>query len=89
MLPQKKTGNSKSFLWLRNNGATLVAQILNTLIFTLTAFAGWYDTATLISIMLSSYVVYIFTSLLDTPAIYIARRMKERGKIKEMICKGE
>jgi len=73
---EKKTGNRKAFLWLRNNGSTMISQIVNTVIFTLIAFAGWYDNKTLINVMLSSYVIYIFTSLLDTPAIYIARRMK-------------
>ena len=77
----KKTGDKKRFLWLRNNGSTLISQILNTAIFTLIAFAGWYDVKTLISIMISSYVIYIFTSLLDTPAVYVARWMKEKGKI--------
>ncbi len=82
-LSTKKFGNSKRFLWLRNNGSTLVSQIVNTVIFTTIAFAGMYDTATFISIMLSSYVIYVFTSLLDTPAVYLARRLKEKGKIPE------
>lgn len=77
----KKFGDSKRFLWLRNNGSTLVSQIVNTVIFTTIAFAGMYDTATFISIMLSSYVIYIFTSLLDTPVVYIARRLKNNGRI--------
>lgn len=77
----KKTGNSKGFLWLRNNGSTLISQMVNTVIFTSFAFAGWYDTKTFLSVMLSSYVIYIFTSLLDTPAVYIARKMKEKGMI--------
>lgn len=72
-----KCGDSTRFLWLRNNGSTLISQIINTLLFTLIAFAGWYDTKTLISVMLSSYVVYIFTSLIDTPFVYIARKMKK------------
>ncbi len=79
----KKTGERKGFLWLRNNLATLVSQMLNTVIFTLIAFWGWYDTKTLISIMISSYVVFIFTSLIDTPAVYLARWMKINGKIRE------
>ncbi|MBP3294763.1 MAG: queuosine precursor transporter, partial [Clostridia bacterium] len=66
------------FLWLRNNAATLISQIINTILFTVIAFAGWYDTKTLFSVMLSSYVIYVFTSLLDTPAVYLARRMKEK-----------
>lgn len=79
----KKTGDKKRFLWLRNNGSTLVSQLVNTIIFTLVAFAGWYDAKTLISIMISSYIIFIFTSLLDTPVVYIARWMKENGKIRE------
>lgn len=77
----KRFGDSTRFLWLRNNGSTMISQIINTLIFTLIAFAGWYDTRTLFSVMAASYVIYIFTSLLDTPAVYLARRMKRNGKI--------
>ena len=73
---EKKCGDRKKFLWLRNNGSTLVSQIVNTFLFTLFAFYGTYDTATLLSIFLSSYVIYIFTSLLDTPFVYLARKMK-------------
>lgn len=77
----KKTGDTKGFLWLRNNGSTLVSQIVNTVIFTTVSFAGWYDTKTLFTVMISSYIIYIFTSLLDTPAVYIARYMKQKGII--------
>lgn len=79
----EKTGDSKRFLWLRNNAATLISQIINTVMFTLIAFAGVYDNGTLISIMISSYVVYIFTSLMDTPAVYLARTMKNKNIIPE------
>lgn len=75
---EKKTGDRRRFLWLRNNGSTLVSQILNTFLFTLAAFWGTYDVKTLLSIFFSSYVIYIFTSLLDTPAVYLARRMRDR-----------
>lgn len=78
----KKTGDKNRFLWLRNNCSTLVSQIINTITFTVIAFAGWYDISTLTSIMLSSYLVYIFTSLLDTPAVYIARFLKQKGCLK-------
>lgn len=82
-LTEKKTGDSRRFLWLRNNAATLISQIINTVLFTLISFFGMYDTPTLIGVMVSSYVIYIFTSLADTPALYLARRMKEKQKIKE------
>lgn len=79
----EKSGDSKRFLWLRNNAATLISQIINTVLFTTIAFAGVYDNGTLISIMISSYVIYIFTSLADTPAVYIARLMKGKNVIPE------
>jgi hypothetical protein len=77
-LTEKLSGNKKSFLWIRNNGSTLISQLLNALLFTFGAFWGTYDLSTLISICLSSYIIFIFTSILDTPVIYIARRIKPR-----------
>lgn len=75
---EKKTGSKDKFLWVRNNGATLTAQIANTLIFNLVAFYGMYDTKTLISIIVSSYLIYIITSLLDTPFLYLVRKLTKR-----------
>lgn len=75
----KKCGDSTRFLWVRNNGSTLISQFLNTLLFTLGAFWGLHDTPTLISIIASSYVIFIVTSLLDTPFIYLARKIKPKN----------
>lgn len=72
---QKKCSDSRKFLWLRNNCATLISQLINTIVFTLCAFAGVYERKTLGSIMISSYLIFIFTSLLDTPFIYWARKI--------------
>lgn len=76
-----KFGDSKRGLWIRNNGSTLVSQLFNTIFFTFGAFLGVYDINTLISIMGASYVIYIVTSLMDTPVVYLARRMKVQGLI--------
>ena len=78
-----KGGDSRKMLWLRNNGSTLISQLINTVLFTTVAFFGIYDAKTFVSIMLSSYVIYVFTSLIDTPVVYMARRMKEKGRIKD------
>ena len=75
---QKKFGDKRKFLWLRNNGSTLVSQILNTLLFTVIAFAGTYDVNTLLSIFGSSYLIYVVTTLLDTPVLYLARRIHDK-----------
>ena len=72
--------DSRRFLWLRNNGSTLISQIVNTLLFTAFAFWGLYDWPTLASIFLSSYLIYVVTSLADTPFVYLARRISDRRK---------
>ena len=71
----KKCGDSTKFLWLRNNGSTLISQLLNTVFFTFAAFGGTYSLDTIMSIIISSYIIFIFTSLLDTPIIYMARKI--------------
>lgn len=71
-------GDSRRGLWIRNNGSTLLSQLINTILFTFGAFYGVHSFETLINICLSSYVIYIVTSLLDTPAVYLARRLAEQ-----------
>ncbi len=77
---EQKTGSSEKLLWVRNNIATMLSQLINTVIFTLMAFMGWYDTKTLLSVMVSSYLIFIVTGLLDTPVLYAARYLKRKQK---------
>lgn len=77
---KKKFGDERKYLWLRNNGSTLFSQFLNTIMFTFGAFWGTYDLKTLLNICVSSYIIFIFTSLADTPALYIARYIYDKKK---------
>ena len=79
-LTEKKSGDRRKFLWLRNNGSTLISQLVNTVLFNLAAFAGMegYTPALLTSIILAGYAIYVVTSLLDTPGVYWARRIHEK-----------
>lgn len=79
----KHSLDQRKFLWLRNNGSTLISQFFNTVLFTFTAFLGVYKFSTLIHIVIASYLIFIATSLLDTPAIYIARRLKEKSDVQK------
>lgn len=79
-LTTKLCNDSTRFLWVRNNAATLISQFFNTLLYTFFAFYGIYSNETLINIVLSTFVIYIFTSLLDTPAVYIARKIAPLAK---------
>ncbi len=74
----RRFGSSERFLWVRNNGSTLVSQLVNTVLYSVFAFAGVYPLRTLFSVICSSYVVFIVTSLADTPVLYAARRMRDR-----------
>ena len=80
-LTEKITGNKKSGLWLRNNGSTLISQLINTVLYTVFAFAGDFSTSKLLMTILSSYVIFIFTSILDTPIVYICRWMYSKVDI--------
>ncbi len=79
---ERITGDKNRLLWIRNNGSTLISQVLNTLLYSIFAFYGTYDTATLISIAWSSYIIFIATSLADTPAIYLARFIHKKKELK-------
>lgn len=72
----KKTGNSQSGLWMRNNGSTLTSQLVDTVIFVTIAFIGVYETKIFVSILITTYVFKAIIALLDTPFMYLARSLK-------------
>lgn len=80
----EKFGDSRKMLWLRNNGSTLISQLLNTVLYTFGAFWGMYTWQVLLSICFSSYVIFVATSLLDTPFVYWARQIAEKRTEKEV-----
>ncbi len=69
-------GDKKGYLFIRNNGSTLISQLINTLLFSFGAFWGVFDLQTILNITVSSYVIFVFTSILDTPFVYLARKFK-------------
>lgn len=75
----RRFGKHDRFLWLRNNGSTLISQLINTVIFNIGAFWGTYDSKTLLSIVISGYLIYVVTSLLDTPFVYWARKIARKS----------
>ena len=53
--------------------------LLNTILFNVGAFWGIYSAKTILSIALSSYVIFLVTSLADTPFVYLARYLKDKN----------
>lgn len=58
-------------LWLRNNGSTLISQLLDSAIFTMLAFAGM--PFPIVQMILFTYFVKLIVALLDTPFIYLSK----------------
>lgn len=75
---ERKSGDRKKFLWLRNNGSTLLSQLINVVAFNLLAFVGVFPTQVLIEILIFGYLIFIATSILDTPFLYLARKIAEK-----------
>ena len=63
-------------LWLRNNVATILCNCLENFGFIWLAFVGIYDTATILEIALATSAVEMIVAVLDTPFIYVARKIK-------------
>ncbi len=76
----QKTGEASRFLWLRNNLATLTSQLINSILFNLFAFYGILEFKMLLSVILSGFLIAVVTSLLDTPFLYLARRIPRKQK---------
>lgn len=78
-------GNKKQGLWLRNNISTLISQTVNSFVFNFTAFYGAemdgmvYNFKTTFSISVATIIIFVATSLLDTPVVYLARRIKDKN----------
>ncbi|MBO4507620.1 MAG: queuosine precursor transporter [Spirochaetaceae bacterium] len=79
-LTEKKTGSHTKMLWFRNNFSTLISQFVNIVIFNFGAFWGIYTFKELVGITAACYVIYVATSLLDTPFVYIARKIAKGNK---------
>ena len=63
-------------MWLRNNGSTLTSQAIDTILFTSIAFWGVYPPKVFLSILISTYLFKAVVAILDTPFMYLARKIK-------------
>ncbi len=77
----RKRFPSPRLIWLRNNASTAVSQLIDSVVFTLAAFAGTFSPGVLIEIVVSTYLLKVIVAAADTPFVYLARRMKLTGKV--------
>lgn len=76
---EKKFGDKKKFLYLRNNMSTLVSQLINAALYNFLAFFGVYSFKTVMILIASTYLIFIITSLADTPIVYMARKIAKEN----------
>ncbi len=67
---------SERALWIRNNGSTLISQLIDSVLFVLIAFWGIYPLDVLWQIVMSTYLIKALSALLDTPFVYLMRSMR-------------
>jgi len=73
----------KRHIWIRNNLSTIASQLLDTVVFTAGAFIGVFPIVVVLEIALTTYVLKVVVAMADTPLVYIARRWKDRGRVRE------
>ncbi|MEN0653612.1 MULTISPECIES: queuosine precursor transporter [Hyphobacterium] len=77
----RERDRGKNRLWWRNNVSTIIAQIVNSVIFITVAFGGVVSLAALFSLILGQVAFKILTAGLDTPLVYILRNFATGRKL--------
>lgn len=72
------------FLWLRNNASTMVSQIIDTITFSLVALWGVFEIDVWWQILLTTYLMKWIVAIIDTPFIYLVRRLSKLVLGKEL-----
>jgi uncharacterized integral membrane protein (TIGR00697 family) len=72
----KERFTSDRLLFVRNIGSTMTSQLVDTIIFVPIAFLGEVSSGVLFEIILTTYIIKLIVALLDTPFIYLMKRIK-------------
>lgn len=65
-------------LWLRNNASTLLSQFLDSSVFCLVALWGLFPVDVWVEILFTTYLFKVIVAVMDTPFLYLARRLHAR-----------
>lgn len=79
--------NNSRFLWMRNNIATMTSQFFNSILFNFGAFylmTPEYTLSYCWKISMATFAVYVITTIIDTPFIYMARQLSKKEKVREI-----
>ena len=68
----------KRHLWLRNNASTLLSQFLDSSVFCFVALWGLFPFEVWVEILFTTYLFKVIVAVMDTPFLYMARRLHAR-----------
>ena len=71
-----KEKNPDNKLYLRNLVTTTLSQLLDTVIFVPIAFIGVFETAIVVDIFITTYLIKLIVAALDTPFIYWIKKIE-------------
>lgn len=71
-----KKYHGRRLLWLRSNVSVIFSQLIDNTMFTLIAFYGIFSWDIIIQIYVTSLILKIIVSFVDTPFLYLARNIK-------------
>ncbi|KGX87910.1 queuosine precursor transporter [Pontibacillus litoralis] len=65
------------WLWVRNNGSTMISQLLDSLVFCLVAFYGEFPANVWLEVFMTTYIIKFLVAALDTPFLYVAKKFHQ------------
>ncbi|WP_319777720.1 queuosine precursor transporter [Maridesulfovibrio sp.] len=65
-------------LWLRNNASTMLSQLLDSSVFCFVALWGLFPFEVWVEILFTTYLFKVIVAVMDTPFLYMARRLHSR-----------
>lgn len=73
-------GKRTKYIWVKNNAATMIAQFVDTTLYTFFAFVGVFGFKAMLEIFISAYIMKVIVAIFDTPFLYWAKRIHKAGK---------
>lgn len=73
-------GKRTKHIWVKNNAATMIAQFVDTVLYTFFAFVGVFGFKEMCEIFLSAYIMKAIVAVFDTPFLYWAKNIHTKGK---------
>jgi hypothetical protein len=70
---------------MRNNFSTMISQLIDSVVFCFIAFWGVFELDIFWSILWTTYIFKWIVAAADTPFLYIAKSLYDKGKINELV----